>query len=166
MSKTTLKDLLQEQTKERIARIRHQRDFAQSKGKVLDLVDHLVEKHSLEVYHNVTDYGTYLYLTAKNLSGLKDEKLAELLNSLVYCGADRESTEDYPASYSRAYSFVWNGDESEVLTVLVTAEFGENSETCKRVITGYREPSTEPIPIYELRCEGDATDATGVKIGE
>lgn len=163
-----LKEKLADQVKGKIETLRLQRDWALKArgGNLLKLVELLVERHKLTMYQSVESYGSYIYLTANNLSGLKDERLSELLYSFIGAEPDKESTEDYPASYSRQYSFNWRNPERNgtMLTIVVTAEFGAESETCKRVITGYKEPSTEPTPIYELRCEGDVVDSTGVRI--
>lgn len=131
--------------------------------KILDSLDYLAEKHkaSKSAYFD----GTYnsVYLTLKELSGLKDEGLAALLYSLEHHEADHTSTEDDARSYARNYRFVFNSKDPEFfgrLTVVVTANFKEDSETCKRVVTGYREPSKEAEPIYELRCEETPTTET------
>jgi hypothetical protein len=128
---------------------------------ILRTTDYLVEKYGLEVYSSVTEYSTSIYLTMKNLTGLKDERLASMLESLVYSEPDTSSTGDSPSSFSRQYTFRWYGEEDEsynhaTLTISVTASFSEDSETCKRVIVGYREPDKEPTPIYELKCVEDA----------
>jgi hypothetical protein len=133
--------------------------------KLAETIQWLIERHSMEVYTDVGTYATSIYLTVKNLSGLKDPALAALLDTLVYAEADHTSTSDAPASFSRSYQFYWYGDSEyydgfqPTLYVNVTASFTEDSETCKRVIVGYREPSTEAQPIYELRCVEDTAPA-------
>jgi hypothetical protein len=124
--------------------------------KILDSIDYLAEKHKASVSHYFD--GTYnsVYLTLKELSGLKDEGLAALLNSMLHHEPAESTTEDDARSYARNYRFTfWSQDPDFYgrLTVTVTANFKTDSETCKRVVTGYTEPEKEAQPIYELRCE-------------
>jgi hypothetical protein len=124
--------------------------------KILDSLDYLAEKHKAGVSHYFD--GTYnsVYLTLKNLSGLKDEGLAALLYSMEHHGANEQSTEDDARSYARNYRYTFWSQEPDFygrLTVTITANFNEDSDTCKRVVTGYKEPSKDAEPIYELRCE-------------
>jgi hypothetical protein len=124
--------------------------------KITDSLDYLAEKHQASVSAYFDGAYNSVYLTLKQLSGLKDEGLADLINSMIHHNPDRETTEDDARSYARNYRFVFISKDPEFygqLTVTVTANFKEDSETCKRIITGYREPSTESEPIYELRCE-------------
>ncbi len=152
---------LQETIARNLNSIRIQREFLNTpmSKRLLDMIDHLVVKYGLEEYLDSSSYSTYIYLTAKDLSGLKDEKLAELLDSFVCAEPDDTTTRDQPGSFSRVYVFSWEGKTVDFITptiaIAVTAQFSEDSETCKRVVVGYREPSKEPTPIYELRCEGD-----------
>lgn len=134
--------------------------------KILDSLDYLAEKHkaSVSTYFD----GTYnsIYLTLKELSGLKDEGLAALLNSLLHHEPDSQATEDDARSYARNYRFVFMSKDPEFwgrLTVTVTANFKEDSETCKRVVTGYKAPSQEQEPIYELRCEDAPSTETNLE---
>lgn len=84
-----------------------------------------------------------------DLDGLKDPRLENVLNRFLSVGTDPEeqSTTDYPDSLERDFLFSWTG-----IRVTVEARFKEDSETCKKVITGFR-PAIESQPIYELRCE-------------
>jgi hypothetical protein len=134
--------------------------------KILDSLDYLAEKHnaSTSTYFD----GTYnsVYLTLKQLSGLKDEGLAALLNSLQYHEPDDMKSEDDARSYARNYRFVFFSKDPDFygrLTVTVTANFREDSETCKRVVTGYKAPSQEQEPIYELRCEDAPSTETNLE---
>jgi len=101
--------------------------------------------------------GSYnaVYITLRNLDGLKDPKLEQILNSVIHLEPDATETNDTPASLTRSYVFRWNSKDSEFygsLNLTVTASFKEESETCRKVIVGYKEPSKEATPIYELRC--------------
>jgi len=127
--------------------------------KILDSLDYLAEKHKAGMSHYFD--GTYnsVYLTLKELSGLKDEGLAALLNSMLHHEPAESTTEDDAQSYARNYRFTfWSSDPDFYgrLTVTITANFKQDSETCKRVVTGYTEPDKEARPIYELRCEDAA----------
>jgi hypothetical protein len=130
--------------------------------KILKTVDYIADKYKLEIYADVATYGSYVYLTARGLTGLKDEKLAAMLDTLVHSDPAVTSSSDYPSSFSRSYSFSWIGEQDShgyipELTIAVTASFSEDSETCKRVIVGYKEPPKEPTPIYELQCSDAPT---------
>ena len=127
--------------------------------KILDSLDYLAEKHKAGVSHYFD--GTYnsVYLTLKELSGLKDEGLAALLNSMLHHEPAESTTEDDASSYARNYRFTFWSQEPDFygrLTVTITANFRADSDTCKRVVTGYTEPDKEARPIYELRCEDAA----------
>jgi len=129
--------------------------------KLLDTASFMADKHNLETYLDTGAYGTTVYLTANGLTGLKDESLAALLEAFVYSEPDNNYTSDSPASFSRSYNFSWYGDWTDTtghrpsFAVRVTANFKEDSETCKRVIVGYKAPSTEATPIYELQCSDE-----------
>jgi hypothetical protein len=164
MSTTPLSKALHERGTNNVKRLRAQLAF-QGTPRVkalMETIDWLIERHSMEVYTDVGTYSTSIYLTVKGLTGLKDPSLAALLDTLVHAESDHTATSDSPASFSRSYQFYWYGDAEEhsgfqsALYVNVTASFKEDSETCKRVIVGYKEPSTEAQPIYELRCTDDA----------
>lgn len=142
----------------KIERLRAQRDFLKttSMRHLLDSVEYMVEKYALEMYSDINTYSSDIYLTIKGLSGLKDERLVALLTHFVNSNPSSERTTDYPATFSRQFSFRWDGTTESTgtqLYIVITANFVEDSETCKRVIVGYREPSTEPTPIYEIQCD-------------
>lgn len=147
----------------KIERIRAQRDFLKTTPirHLLDSVEFIVKKYDMEEFGDINTYSTDIYLTIKDLTGLKDERLVSLLTHFVNSNPTRESTNDYPATFSRQFRFVWDGRIDETgtsLNIVITASFQEDSETCKRVIVGYKEPSTEPTPIYEIRCEDTPPD--------
>ena len=124
--------------------------------KVLDSLDYLAEKHSARISTYFDGSWNSVYLTLKDLNGLKDESLANLLNSMIHHEPDESSNEDDARSYARTYKFAFYSKDPEFygrLTVNITANFKEDSETCKRILVGYKEPSKESTPIYELRCE-------------
>jgi len=129
--------------------------------KLLDTASFMADKYSLETYVDSGAYGTTVYLTANGLTGLKDESLAALLEAFVYSEPDNTDTDDSPASFSRSYRFSWYGGWADMgyyrpsITVRVIASFKKDSETCKRVIVGYKAPSTEATPIYELQCSDE-----------
>jgi hypothetical protein len=130
--------------------------------KILDSLDYLAEKHKAGMSHYFD--GTYnsVYLTLKELSGLKDEGLAALLNSMLHHEPAESTTEDDAQSYARNYRFTFWSQEPDFygrLTVTITANFKQDSETCKRVVTGYTEPEKEARPIYALECVDPETQA-------
>jgi hypothetical protein len=130
--------------------------------RLLDSVEYLKDKHDASMTTYGDTYGISIYLTLKGLSGLKDPGLAALLDAFVHSNPDSTYSHDDAASFARSYTFYWYGPEygehRPSLLIAVTANFKEDSETCRRVITGYTEPSKEPTPIYELRCEEDKTE--------
>jgi hypothetical protein len=124
--------------------------------KLVTSLEYLAGKHELysDIYLHAGSLN--IMLVARNLTGLKDEKLAALLNSIIHHEPESTSNYDYPLNFTREFSFSWNdktpGSQSTV-RVTVTANFKEDSETCRRIVVGFKAPSTEPTPIYELRCE-------------
>lgn len=165
----TLKEQIHFNAERHAARSRATLQWAKSKRvkTLIDMADYLAEKYALTtaVYTDSTDLN--VYLTASDLEGLKDEKLAALLNYFIHAEPLSTSNYDYPASFERVYRFEWADDvyNAELgyrprLVIRVSANFKSDSETCKRVIVGYTEPSKEPTPIYELRCtDGDEVKA-------
>ena len=124
--------------------------------KILDSLDYLAEKHNARISTYFDGGWNSVYLTLGGLNGLKDEGLSNLLNSMIHHEPDESSNEDNAGSYARTYKFAFFSKDPEFygrLTVNITANFKEDSDTCKRVIVGYTEPSNESTPIYELRCE-------------
>lgn len=80
--------------------------------------------------------------------------------------ADKWTSRDDAASYSRVYSYqVRESDNKEILgnvEFVITASLPGDTDTCKRIITGYSTPSSEPSqpqPIYKLVCEGEGNAA-------
>lgn len=131
-------------------------------AKILDSLDYLAEKYKADVIPYTDGGNTAVYMTLRGLTGLKDESLAALLYSMEHHEANTSSTDDDAASYARTYRYRWSERVDGVfhyLSVNITANFDAESDTCKRVIVGYREPSTEATPIYKLECS-DATAVT------
>jgi hypothetical protein len=131
--------------------------------KILDSLDYLAEKHNASKSPYMDGTWNAVYLTLKDLDGLKDEGLAALLNSLLHHEPDSSNSEDDAVGFTRNYKFRWESKDPEfygVLTVNVAANFKSDSDTCKRVIIGYREPEKEAKPIYELRCDDEVVAAT------
>ena len=124
--------------------------------KILDSLDYLAEKHNASVSTYFDGSWNSVYLTLKQLNGLKDEGLFALLDSMNHHEPDDTSSEDDAVSYARNYKFSFFSKDPEFygrLMVTITANFKEDSETCKRIVVGYKEPEKESTPIYELRCE-------------
>lgn len=168
----TLKEQIYFNAEQHAARSAATRKWARSKQvtTLIDMADYLTDKYELTtaVYTDATD--VTVYLTAQDLEGLKDEKLQALLNSFIHAEPESMSNYDYPASFERVYRFEWCGEFNNELgyrprlAIRVSANFKTDSETCKRVIVGYTEPSKEPTPIYELRCtDGDKAPAEETK---
>jgi hypothetical protein len=165
MSKARLIQTINERADYKVKTMRAGRKWMNSApmAKILSSLDYLAEKYgaAMDPYFD----GTYnsVYLTLKQLNGLKDESLAALLNSLLHHEPDTVTSEDEAHSFSRVYRYRWISKDPEfygTFTVNVTANFKEDSETCKRVVVGYREPSKEATPIYELRCNEDTPAET------
>lgn len=148
-------------------KLNHSRQWMRSAPvkKLLDSVEYLKDKHDAKVSQYVDHYYTAISMTLKNLSGLKDEGLAALLDAFVHSNPDSTYSWDDAGSFARLYSFTWYGPDYDgyrpQLMVAVTANFKEDSETCRRVITGYTEPDKTPRPIYELRCDEDKAEESG-----
>jgi len=162
MTTTNILETMNERSKFTINRIRTNTAYLKTAPvkRILDTIGHLVDKYQMECYSEVGAYSSCIYLTMKGLTGLKDQNLADMLEALVYSNPTASRTNDYPDSYSRMFSFTWDGPTDyetgykPTLSVSVTANFKEDSDTCRRVVVGYREPSKEPTPIYELQCRG------------
>ena len=128
--------------------------------KLQDMINYLVEKYELSVWGYSHGVGYSVYLTCANLTGLKDEKLETLLNSFIHAEPTETTSRDEAANYERHYGFRWNDNDfvhnektyPMSIDVRVTARFKPESETCRRVVVGYKEPSKDPIPVYALEC--------------
>jgi hypothetical protein len=121
----------------------------------LTLLESLQERHGGSLYHAIDPDYVYVAYRLSHLTGLKDERLESLLNSLLHAESDTQESSDFAAYRERSYKFVWkNPDGHQHMTVEVNATFGEDSETCRRVVVGYK-PAQEPTPIYKLTCEGE-----------
>jgi len=124
-------------------------------AKILSSLEYLAEKYDAKLENYIDGSYVSVYMTLDKLTGLKDESLAALLYSMEHHNANDTSTSDVAASYSRTYCYRWN-EYTEggyvSLNVHIAANFKEDSETCKRVIVGYQEPSKEARPIYKLEC--------------
>lgn len=138
---------------------------AKSQAKYLDkffrLVDFQADKYGMEKSIYAEGNNVYIYLNGYGFDGLKDPKVADILQSWVWAEPDAEDTEDYPASMRRDYRFSFRdrGEDGTLnIIVRVGIEFKADSPTCKKVIVGYQEVPAEPQPIYALRCEGDGEE--------
>lgn len=121
----------------------------------LELLENLKERHGGSIYTSIDPDYVYVSYQLRHLTGLKDPRLESLLNSLLHADSEKQETHDYAAAMERSYRFRWkNPDGHQYLTINVEASFGEDSETCRRVIVGYK-PAEEPTPIYKLTCEGE-----------
>lgn len=127
-------------------------------AKIVDSLDYLVEKYNAYHYSSVYPGSVSIIIELKNLEGLKDQSLADMLYSVVCLSPDETETSDYPGNLERDYIFFWYNTGSDPkwhqLSVRIEAKFKSDSETCKKVLVGYRE-AREPEPIYELRCSDD-----------
>jgi hypothetical protein len=131
---------------------------------VLGTCEYLRDKYGMMDYIHIEGGTIFNTLIIDRLEGLRDEKLALLLNALEHSGADDVSTQEYATSYERDYIYQWyHTDENTgsmlTLHVRIEARFREDSETCRRVLVGYKAPS-EPQPIYRIECveEADAIE--------
>jgi len=126
----------------------------------LNLLESLKERHGGSIYQSIEADYVYVSYQLRHLTGLKDPRLESLLNSLLHAESETQETHDYAAGMERSYRFRWkNPDGHQFLTINVEAAFGEDSETCRRVIVGYK-PAEEPQPIYKLTCEGEESTLT------
>lgn len=78
--------------------------------------------------------------------------------------ADGWTSHDDAASYSRVYNYTvkkdLDGEDPGRVEVQITASLPGDTDTCKRIITGYTNPVMDapapaPTPIYKLVCEGE-----------
>lgn len=124
---------------------------------ILEACEIIKNKYGMVSYLHFDANYVGVTLAVRELEGLKDPKLAELIYGLVHHNPTRESTEDYAGNLERDYRFSWEArDEHGILLTLqvrVEAFFKADSETCRKVIVGYKEIPAAPEPIYELRCE-------------
>ena len=124
--------------------------------KIMSSVEYLAERAGTRAEAYLDTGYNAIYITLRDLSGLKDEKLEVILNSIIHLEADKTKSEDLPSCFTREFRFTWNSKDPEYygsLSVIISASFKEDSETCKRVVVGYKEPAKEATPIYELRCD-------------
>lgn len=71
---------------------------------------------------------------------------------------DKWTSEDDAASFSRRYKYCLQGggNKSTHVQVIITCTLQGDNDTCKRVITGYTQPSIQPAqPIYSIKCGDD-----------
>lgn len=99
----------------------------------------------------------FVNVSVRELEGMKDERLAGILSAFEFMNPDGQKVEDWPQQYNRDFKFRWyHKDDSRdlQLTILVTvaAYIKNTSETCRRVLVGYK-PNQEPTPIYKLECD-------------
>lgn len=156
-------DTLRDQSREQEAKVKDMKNFLASPKikKILSSIDYLAEKYGARVTSSVYTYGTNVYFNLKDLNGLKDESLAELLYSMEHHGATSQWNYDDARSYCRQYVYSWDG----MLSITIVANFKSDSDTCKRVIVGFEEPSQERKPIYELQCS-DNIEVTETNEGD
>lgn len=83
----------------------------------------------------------------------------EILNYADINSSDWVSTDD-AESYSRIYKTpIKSADDRITLGISITASLPGDTDECRRVITGYTDPSgrsyesEEPKPIYKLECK-------------
>lgn len=138
-------------------------------AKVIDSVDYLAEKYGATVDTYIDSGYCGIYMTLKGLNGLKDESLAALLYSLEHHNAEQVTTDDDADSFARNYRFRWTSSGEGFygsFAIHVTANFRADSDTCKRVITGYTAPDTTARPIYKLECDGqdDMVNGNGERV--
>lgn len=163
MEQSNLKDRLLEQLSHKADKLRHTKSWLRTPAvtKLLETTQYLVKKHGASMSTSPDHYGTFVSLTLRDLSGLKDEGLAALLDSFVHSNPDSMSTDDDAAAFARTYTFVWHGSDYDgyrpTLYVSVTANFKQESATCHRVVTGWTEAkNVPPQPIYALECSDGA----------
>ncbi len=123
---------------------------------------------STSVCHFARDYhpsgiyaGVNVSLTIRDVpSWASLSPMFEVLDQLGLPVENWESKDD-AASYSRIYRQELHKETLEPegghVEVCITANLPGDTETCKRVIVGWRGPRSVPSePIYELQCEGGA----------
>jgi hypothetical protein len=120
------------------------------------LLESLKERHGGYVYKAIDNMYVYVAYHLNDLTGLKDPKLEMLLNSLLHADSEMQETQDYAAGMTRTYKFYWYDvdNRDRYMVVHVEARFGADSETCRKVVVGYK-PAVEPQPIYKLTCDGE-----------
>jgi hypothetical protein len=124
----------------------------------ITLLESLKERHGGYIYQAIDADYVYVSYNLSNLTGLKDPKLDSLLNSLLHADSEKQETSDYAAGMMRTYKFYWYDPDNRdhYMIVTVEASFGEDSDTCRKIVVGYK-PAVEPQPIYKLTCEGEET---------
>jgi hypothetical protein len=156
-------DQLREQAEQKVTNLRATKAWVLHDKRTryaITLLESLKERHGGYLYHSIDNMYVYVSYHLNHLTGLKDERLDSLLNSLLHADADKEESQDFPAGMERTYKFYWHDVDNtdRHMVVCVEARFGEDSETCRKVVVGYR-PAVEPQPIYKLTCDGEETPA-------
>lgn len=169
MSTSTL-ELIKDKAERQVKSIRATKHWAMSDPRIkytLGLLDSLVERHG----GHLTPYldSNYILVTYRlhKLGNFLDEKLLSLLNSMEHASYDKLESSELAVCRERSYTFKWHGkdqDSEKTFLVSIDASLDEESDTCKRILVGYREAGP-PSPIYKLVCEGDEgfTTVEGMK---
>jgi hypothetical protein len=122
---------------------------------ILDMCEYVRDTYEMTAYSSVSGSTVYVCLAVRELEGLKDEKLEQLLTYLDNFKPAEQETVDYAGNFERDFVFRWNGQHDGLhcyLVVRVEAFFRADSTTCRQVLVGYQPAPTEPVPIYKLEC--------------
>lgn len=152
---------IRDQAEHKVTQLRSTRNWAMGDKNVkyvFNLLDHLKNVQGGPLYQSISDLGLYVTYHLDGLTGLKDPKLASVLNSLVH--ADPSSIEESPygaEAFQRTFKHRWYSTNPDYphrsLTVDVEASFPQDSTTCKRVLV--RMEDRPPVPIYKLECSDE-----------
>lgn len=100
----------------------------------------------------------YISLSVRQLEGLKDPVLEEVLTPFI--DAPESRCTDYPQSLNRDYYFVYPVEGGKI-HISVSAYVKEENPTCRKILVK-RKAVTQMVEVYKMACDGDIYDAEPV----
>ena len=111
---------------------------------------HYILKHIVTPVQGRISVGrNNIYVTYRNLSGLKDLQLEITLCGLENIGRST-STQDFPSLLNRDYLYDVSFDDGTIISVIISAYVSEDSPTCRKVVIGQEH---KVVDKYEIVCD-------------
>lgn len=127
-------------------------------GKVNKYVETLTamvaDGHSIFCF--CSDSAIYLTLTISDLDSFKGERIQGILTALEYLNPSSQGVQEYAAELNKDFTYRFShksavSDVPDVTVIVVLQAYAKSdSDTCKKVITGYTDG--KPQPIYKIEC--------------